>query len=123
MTQDGVAESSLPREARKWAMACHLIALVGLLGNGIGFLLGPLIVWLVKKEEHPFIDAQGKESVNFQITMLIAAAVAGLLALVVIGFLLLVIVGLLMVILPIVAAIKANEGVDYRYPISIRFIK
>ena len=53
----------------KWAMVCHLAALVGLLGNGIGFLLGPLVVWLFKNEDDPFIDEQGKEAVNFQITM------------------------------------------------------
>jgi uncharacterized Tic20 family protein len=115
--------SGIPREARKWAMVCHVIALVGLLGNGIGFLLGPLIVWLLKREDHPFVDAQGKEAVNFQITMLIVACICGLLALVFIGFLLLGIVALIMVILPIIAAIKANDGVDYRYPFSIRFIK
>jgi len=123
MTEGGVAESSIPREARKWAMVCHLIALVGLLGNGIGFLLGPLIVWLLKREDHPFVDVQGKEAVNFQITMLIAAVICGILALVVVGFALLFIVGLIMVILPIIAAVKSNDGVDYRYPFSVRFIK
>ena len=123
MTEGSVVESSIPREARKWAMICHLISLVGLLGNGIGFVLGPLIVWLLKKEEHPFIDDQGKEAVNFQITMLIAACICGILSLVVIGIFLVAVVALIMIILPIIAAIKANDGVEYRYPISIRFIK
>ena len=122
MAGGGFTESSIPKEARKWAMVCHLIALVGLLGNGIGFLLGPLIVWLLKREDHPFIDVQGKEAVNFQITMLIAACICGILTLVVVGYFLLFIVGLIMIIVPIVAAIKANDGVDYRYPFSIRFI-
>ncbi|NIN12397.1 MAG: DUF4870 domain-containing protein [Gemmatimonadales bacterium] len=114
---------AIPREARKWAMLCHLVALVGLIGNGIGFLLGPLIVWLVKKDEHPFIDEQGKEAVNFQITMFMAAVVSGLLILVLIGFVLLLLVGLAMIIFPIIGAIKANDGEHYRYPFSIRLIK
>ncbi|MBI4161374.1 MAG: DUF4870 domain-containing protein [Acidobacteria bacterium] len=104
-------------------MTCHLMALSGLLANGIGFLLGPLVVWLVKREDHPFIDRQGKEAVNFQITMFIALIVSAFLCIVLIGFGLLVIVGLLMIIFPVVAAVRANEGVDYRYPLSLRFFK
>ncbi len=123
MTQEPQGTSAIGREARQWAMGCHLIALVGLLGNGIGFVLGPLIMWLLKREDHPFIDEQGKESLNFQITMFIALAVSGLLTLVFIGFVLLFIVGIIMTIFPIIGAIKANEGIHYRYPFSIRFIK
>jgi len=111
------------RDACKWAMICHIIALVGLLGNGIGFLVGPLVVWLIKKGDDPFIDEQGKEAVNFQITMVIAALVSLLLTLVFIGFLLLAAVGILAVVFPIIAAIKANDGVHYQYPLAIRFIK
>jgi uncharacterized Tic20 family protein len=123
MVESTASGDGLPREARKWAMICHIIALVGLLGNGIGFLLGPLIVWLLKKEDHPFINDQGKESVNFQITMFIVLCVCALLALVVIGFVLLFFVAIIMTIFPIIGAIKANEGVQYRYPFCIRFIK
>ena len=123
MTEATTPTDTLSRDARKWAMLCHLVALVGLLGNGIGFLLGPLAVWLIKKEDDPFIDEQGKEAVNFQLTMLIAALASALLVLIVIGIVLLVVVGLLMTILPIIAAIQANEGTHYRYPLSIRFIK
>ena len=103
-------------------MFCHIIALVGLLGNGIGFLLGPLILWMVKKEDDPFIDEQGKEAVNFQLTMLIALFVSALLVFVAIGILLLIVVGILMVVFPIIASLKANEGQHYRYPLTIRFI-
>jgi len=123
MTETTDLKALSPREARKWAMICHLMALVGLLGNGIGFLVGPLIVWLIKKEDDPFIDEQGKEAVNFQITMFIAAFVSGLLILVAIGIVLLIVVGILMTVFPIVAAIRANEGEHYRYPLSIRFIE
>ena len=110
------------RDARKWATVCHLSALVGLLGNGIGFLLGPLIVWLLKREDDPFIDEQGKEAVNFQITMFLVMLLAGILALLLVGFLIMAVVGLVMIILPIVAAIQANEGRPFRYPFTIRFI-
>ena len=123
MTETAQSASSESRETRKWAMICHLIALVGLLGNGIGFLVGPLVVWLVKREENPFIDEQGKEAVNFQITMIIVALISGVLTLVLVGFILLIVVGLLMIIFPIIAAVKSSDGVHYRYPITIRFIK
>lgn len=110
-------------EARRWAMITHLSALVGLLGNGIGFLLAPLIVWLIKKDLDPFVDDQGKEAVNFQITMFIAAVIALILSFVLIGIPLLIIIGLMAVIFPIIAAIKANDGNHYRYPLTIRFLK
>ncbi len=123
MTEEVRSEESLSRDVRKWAMICHIIALVGLLGNGIGFVVGPLVVWLIKKEDHPFIDEQGKEAVNFQITMFIALFVSAILTLIVIGIALLILVGILMVVFPIIAAIKANDGEHYRYPLSIRIIK
>lgn len=123
MADDAVGIVERPREARKWAMICHLSALVGVLANGIGFVLGPLFVWLLKKEDHPYIDQQGKEAVNFQITMFIILFICALLSLAVIGIFLLLIVGVLMCIFPIIAGIKANDGEDYRYPLSIRFIK
>jgi uncharacterized Tic20 family protein len=123
MNDNNVTSSDIPREARKWAMICHIIALAGLLGNGIGFLIAPLIVWLIKREDHPFIDRQGKEAVNFQITMFIILFVSAILALVLIGFVFLFIVAFIMTVFPIIAAIKANEGNDYKYPFTIRFIK
>jgi uncharacterized Tic20 family protein len=123
MPETQKSKSLAPQEVNKWAMICHLVALVGLLGNGIGFLVGPLVVWLVKKNDDPFIDEQGKEAVNFQITMFIAAFVSAILMFVFIGIILLIGVGLLMIIFPVIGAIKASEGVHYRYPVSIRFIK
>jgi len=110
-------------DARTWAMACHLSALVGTLGNGVGFILGPLIVWILKKDVDPFVDGHGKEAVNFQLTMLIAALACIPLCFVVIGFFLLPIVGILAIVLPIIAGLEANKGNIYRYPFCIRFIK
>jgi uncharacterized Tic20 family protein len=123
MTETTDTAGALPREARKWAMICHLSALVGLMGNGVGFLLAPLIIWLIKKEDHPFIDEQGKEAVNFQITMFIALLLGALLTLVVVGIVLLIAAAILMTVLPIVAGVKANKGEAYQYPLTIRFIK
>jgi len=119
----GPDAAQIPRSARKGAILCHIMALVGLLGNGIGFVLGPLIVWYIKREDHPYIDRQGKEAVNFQLTMVIAAIISAFLTVILVGFPLLVVIGVMMVVFPIVATIKADNGEDYRYPISIRFLK
>ncbi len=110
-------------EANKWAMFCHLSALVGLLGNIVGFLVGPLIVWLVKRDSDTFVDEQGKEAVNFQITMMIAFIISGALVFLLVGIPLLIILGLLELIMPIIAGLKASNGESYRYPFTIRFIK
>jgi uncharacterized Tic20 family protein len=122
MNENAEATTFSAKEARKWAMICHLSALVGLLGNGIGFLIGPLVVWLIKREDDPLIAEQGKEAVNFQLTMFLAMFVSALLALVLIGIPMLIAVALMMIINPIIAAVKTSDGDHYRYPISIRFL-
>jgi len=104
------------KDERTLAMLCHLLALF------TGFL-GPLIIWLIKKDEMPFVDDQGKESLNFQITMLIAWTVSGLLACVFIGFVLLPIVMVVDIVFVILASIKASGGEAYRYPVCLRLIK
>ena len=109
------------KEARTWGMLCHLSALAGLF-TGIGFLIGPLVVWLLKKDEMPFVDDQGKEALNFQITMALIFCVCWVLAFVLIGLLLMPLVALLDLILVIVATIKANTGEQYRYPFALRLI-
>ena len=96
-------------EARQWAMFCHFAAFAGLL-IPFGNLLGPLVVWQLKRDFDPFVDDQGKEALNFHITVSIAALVCMLLALVVIGFLLLPLLGLAALVLTIIAGIKANVG-------------
>ena len=123
MNTDTDSIQAIPNDARMWAMACHLMALTGLLGNGIGFLLGPLVMWLIKREDHPFINAQGKEAINFQITMLLAMLVCVPLIFVVIGLLLLPILAIVNVVFTIIAGVKAANGEPYRYPISLRLIK
>ncbi|MBP0940053.1 DUF4870 domain-containing protein [Pseudomonas alliivorans] len=110
------------QSARQWAMLCHLSAFLGVMFP-FGNLLGPLILWQMKKDSDPFIDAQGREALNFQITVAIAATVSILLMLVVIGFALFMLVGLGALVLTIIAGVKANEGVDYRYPFTWRLLK
>lgn len=109
-------------EEKQWGLFAHLSSLAGLI-IPFGNVLGPLIVWQVKKDTLPFAADQGKEALNFNITVAIAAIICGLLTLVVIGFLLLPLVGLAWLIFTILGAMKANNGEAYRYPFALRLIK
>ncbi|WP_273082047.1 DUF4870 domain-containing protein [Stenotrophomonas nitritireducens] len=109
-------------EEKQWGMFAHLAALAGIV-IPLGNLLGPLIVWLVKKDTMPFVADQGREALNFNITVFIAAFVSGILTLVLIGFLLLIFVGIAWLVLTILAALAANKGEAYRYPFTLRLIK
>lgn len=117
-----MSSSGISAEERQFAMFTHLSALVGLL-IPFGSVLGPLVMWLIKKDTMPFVDDQGKEALNFQITVAIAMIISAVLMVVLIGFLLMVVVGLAALVLTIMAAIKANEGVAYRYPFTLRLVK
>ncbi|MCY1176342.1 hypothetical protein D3C76_578400 [compost metagenome] len=123
MIDDAQVPQTQPSQtARQWAMFCHFAAFLGLVFP-FGNLLGPLIVWQVKREADPYIDQQGKEAVNFQITVTLAMLVSCLLMLVLVGFLLLALVGAGALVLTIIAGIKANDGVAYRYPFTWRALK
>ena len=113
----------IEKNARTWAMLCHLSGLALFVGIPFGNIIGPLVVWLVKKDEFPFVDEQGKESLNFQISITIYAFVAALLVFIVIGIPLLMLLILADVILIVVAAVKTNSGQHYRYPLTIQFFK
>lgn len=115
---------------RTWTMLCHLSALAGFVLPAAGHIVGPLIVWLLKRDDSKEIDEHGKESLNFQISMFIYTAVVGvvcfLLMFLLIGFLLLPLFAVLYVadvVLVIIASLKANNGEFYRYPFTIRLIK
>jgi uncharacterized Tic20 family protein len=112
----------MEKEARTWGMLCHLSALAGFL-IPFGNIIAPLVIWLIKKDEHPFVDEQGKESLNFQISVAIYAFISGILVLVLVGILLLIIIAIASLILVIIATVKANDGISFRYPLTIRFIK
>jgi uncharacterized Tic20 family protein len=108
---------------RTWNVLCHATALAGFFVPWAGHILGPLIVWLAKRNDSPEIDEHGKESLNFQISMLIYNVIAGVLCLVLIGFVILAILHILNLVLVIIASIQASEGKFYRYPLAIRLIK
>jgi uncharacterized protein len=110
-------------DIRTWCVLCHAAALLGLFFHFLGHLLGPLIVWLVKRGESPEVDAHGKESLNFQISMLIYDAVAAILCVVLIGIPILIALWVLNTVLVIIASVQASEGKFYRYPLTIRLIK
>ena len=114
--------TSTSTSVRTWCMLAHATALVGFLVPVAGHIVGPLIVWLAKRHDSPEIDAHGKESMNFQISMLIWNAISAILILVLIGIPLLILLHILNIIFVIVASIQASEGKLYRYPFSIRLI-
>jgi uncharacterized Tic20 family protein len=107
---------------RTWCVLCHASALLGLFFHVLGHILGPLVVWLVKRGESPEIDAYGKESLNFQISMLIYDVIAGILCIVLIGIPILIALWVLNTVLVIIASVKASEGKFYRYPFTIRLL-
>jgi uncharacterized Tic20 family protein len=108
---------------RTWCVLCHAAALSGLFLHAVGHIFGPLLVWLLKRAESPEIDAHGKESVNFQLSMLIYNAIALILCLVLIGIPLLILLWVLNTVFVIIASIQAGDGKLYRYPLTIRFLK
>jgi hypothetical protein len=120
-------------EERQWALFAHLSALLGGLVSGglwgVGCFVGPLVIWLIKKDTMPFVDDQAKEALNFNITLAIVGAILLVLTFVTLGFGALltipvgIIVGIAWLVFVIIAAIKANEGERYRYPFSLRLIK
>src|SRR6058998_1567119 len=116
-----VSAPALPN-VRTWTTLCHASALLGVFLHFPGHVLGPLIVWLAKRDDSPEIDAHGKESLNFQISMLIYNAVAVVFCLVLIGLIALPILWVLNAVFVIVASIQASDGKLYRYPMTIRFI-
>lgn len=135
-SEDAMSKPAGPlpnQEERQWAMFAHLSALAGALVSswvgGIGVFIGPLVIWLVKKDTMPFVDDQGKEALNFNITLAIVAFALFLLTIFTLGIgiiltgPLFVVIGVAWLVFTIIAAIRANEGVRYRYPVSLRLIK
>lgn len=113
----------VPQEERTWGMIAHLAALAALIGVPFANILGPLIVWLIKKDTMPFADEQGKESLNFQITVTLAILCCIPLFFILIGFVLMPLIALAALIFVIIAAIKTSNGEHYRYPFTLRLIK
>ncbi|WP_093368217.1 DUF4870 domain-containing protein [Psychroflexus sediminis] len=117
-----VYQDPILREDRQMLLFAHLSQLLNLF-TGFGGFIVPLIIWLTQKDKIEHMDEQGKQILNFQLTMLLAALVAVPLMLILIGFVILAGVGLLTLIFPIINAIKANNGEKTDYPLSIEFFK
>lgn len=110
------------QDERTWGMLAHLLAFAFFICP-LGNVIGPLIVWLVKRDQMPFVDDQGKEALNFNISVVLAAVVCGALVFVLIGILLGVALFIFWLSMTIIAGIKAGEGVRYRYPFTLRLVK
>ena len=115
-------ENQPSKDERTWAMLCHFSVFAGLIFP-FGNFLAPLIIWLIKKEELEFVEDQGKEVFNFQISMTIYLLISGMLCFILIGIPILIGLVIFSFIITIIAAISANDGKSYRYPINLRLIK
>jgi len=128
------AASAPSDEEKKWALFAHLSILVGGLvtfgwAASFGSFIGPLIIWLIQKDKMPFVADQAKEALNFGITLTLACFVLLMLTIFSLGIGALITIpafmaiGIAALVLVIIAALKANEGVAYRYPVALRLVK
>lgn len=122
-------EYILTQDEKTFGMLCHLSALAGLFFP-FGNFLGPLIVWLIKKDSSTFIDGEGKSAMNFQLTVLIANCVLLILGIIlsficigIVFFILMGVVFIVTYVYAVIAGISANEGKPYSYPYSMKFFK
>jgi uncharacterized Tic20 family protein len=124
-TEAPTAPEAVPtKDERMWAMFCHLAALAGfVVPVPFASVIGPLVVWMIKKDEYALVDDQGKEAVNFQISVALYCVLCLPLVFVLIGVFLIGALSLFGLICVIVAAMKANDGEPFHYPLCIRFIK
>lgn len=114
--------SALSKDSLNMGMLCHLLAFSGIIVP-FGTILGPLVMWLVKKDADPYVDQQGKESVNFQISMMIYTIASIILIFVFIGAILLPLLIIANIVLTIIGTVKASKGEPWQYPLTIRLIK
>lgn len=121
-TDEQSVASGVSQEERTWATLAHLSGfLAGVIP--LGHLIGPFLIWWIKRDALPFTSGQAKEALNFQITMTIYAAISMLLMFVIVGVFLLMAVGVFDIVMMIVAAVKANKGEDFQYPLTYRIIR
>jgi|TARA_B100001245_G_scaffold39286_1_gene25244 hypothetical protein len=124
-----MSEESIPpmeitpsKDERTWAMLCHFSTYIGFIFP-FGNIIVPLIIWLSKREDLPLVEDQGREVLNFQISMTIYFIISGILCIILIGIPILIGLIIFDFIITIVAAISANDGKYYRYPINLKLIK
>ena len=127
-------EDGISTEERQWAMFAHLSELAGGIitagwAGSIGCFIGPLVIWLMKRDTMPFVGDQAKEALNFNITVAIIFFALFVLTLVTLGIgalltvPLMILVGIAWLVFTIIAAMKANNGERYRYPLTLRLVK
>ena len=130
----GAESGAVSAEERQWAMFAHLSALIGGIvtagwAGSLGCFVGPLVIWMMKKDTMPFVDDQAKEALNFNISVAIVFFVLFVLTLVTLGIgalltvPLMILVGIAWLVFTIIAAMKANNGERYRYPLTLRLVK
>ena len=107
--------NNISSDEKNIAMLCHL--------SGLFTIFGPLIIWLIKKDESEFIDVNGKQALNFQISILIYSVVAAILIVLLIGIPMLIAIGIFNLIMIIIASVKAANGEVFQYPLSIQILK
>ncbi|HNW56531.1 MAG TPA: DUF4870 domain-containing protein [Bacteroidales bacterium] len=116
-------ESRLLSETeRNWAMMCHLSALAGFFFP-FGGIIGPLICWLSRKDEFPWVNINGRNALNFQLSMLLYIVLAIPLCIILIGIPIVILLGTLKVVCLIIASVKASKGELFKYPLAIPFIQ
>src|SRR5437764_15460654 len=106
-------------EERSWGLLAHLSALIASLLGGLTFI-GPLVVWLIKKDQSPFVADQAKEALNFQIAATIAVYVSAVSILACVGIVLLPLVIIGAIVSSVLAAVEGMRGVRYRFPYTVQ---
>jgi len=114
----------MSNQERQWGMLCHLSALAGFIAPSMN-VIAPLVIWLVKRTEFPFVDSQGKEAMNFHISLwiywIIALGLHATIILIPLAWLMFGFIYFGGIILTVIAALSASNGIPYRYPFTIRF--
>ncbi len=122
MSEEGADAGDISERERKWGVAAHLAAFLGVLGIPFANILGPFAVWLLMKEDSDWVEEQARESMNFQISMTIYTIVAGIMIIILIGFVLVPLLILANFVLVIIASVKASDRESYRYPVNLRLV-
>jgi len=112
----------IDEKEKTWGMLTHLVALTLFIGIPFGNIIGPLIIYLIKKNEYEFVKEQGREVLNFQITWTLILLASTILIFIGIGLIMLIAFGVAWLVLVIVGTVTASSGVNYKYPLTINFI-
>jgi uncharacterized Tic20 family protein len=115
--RESIDPHDVPSDSRGWAVAAHLLPFVSLA------IIGPLFVWLIKRDEDEYVEAHAREALNFQLSVLIYGIVSTLLIIVLIGIVMLVALMIFSFVMVIIAAVKAANGEPYEYPMTMRMVK